>query len=677
MTFLHPEILYAIAAIIIPVIIHLFNFRRYKKLYFSDITRLKSITTETRQQHKLKNIIILILRMLAITFIVIAFAEPTLKNNQSQVSSSQNTITIFADNSFSMLAEGENGRLFEESRKHAISIITAAPENTKFIILSGKNQNSTLTRQEALSELENLKIDEHNYSLSQILEKRNRLMNTKKIDASHTYILSDFQKNMFDFVNLTIDTVNQYTFVPLQQLSKRNIFIDSCNIHVPELIKNGLVQLSVRIINPTHEDYSNIPVKVYVNQKQKAVSTIDIRSNSFEDVEFSFSNDKQGWNYGMIEIEDFPITYDDSFYFTFKTLPKINVLIIDNNTNNNIQKYYESDKIFSPVTINYPSVDYSTLNQYNLVIVRTPENISSGNTTQLYNYINNGGNLLFVPNLNATQKITNNFLIAMGAGSVNKNDTATTRVIRIASTDNIFQKSINEIPENADLPIIHKHLSYRFPVASGVESLITLLNGDDLLSRKRIGNGSLFILSTDINNESGNLWVHPLFVPIMHGIAEKVNNAENPYLIIGKNEFINIKTINNISGDKPVKLTHTSSKQEIIPYQNNNGGILRIDLNSTPLQTGYYNVVSADTTISALAINHNRSESYLDNLTHDEIIQEAQNVPLKNIVVVGDSDNEFKNVINSLQNQSEFWKLFLIFALFALLLEILVIRYWK
>lgn len=677
MTFLHPEILYALAAIIIPVIIHLFNFRRYKKLYFSDITRLKSIAVETRKQHKLKNIIILILRILAISFIVIAFAEPVLKSNLSQGAANQKTLTIFTDNSFSMLAEGENGRLFEESRKHAISIVTAAPENTKFIILSGKNQNSTLTRQEALSELENLEIDEHTHTFSQIIEKRNRLMKAKNIDASHTYILSDFQKNVFDFNHLSLDSVNQYTFVPLQQLSKRNIFIDSCNIHVPELIKNGLVQISVRIVNPTQENYSNIPVKVYVNNKQKAVSTIDIQSNSFEDVEFSFNSDKQGWNYGMIEIEDFPITYDDNLYFTFKTLPKINVLIIDNNTKNRIQKYYESDKVFNPITNSYPSVNYTTLNQYNLVVFRASENISSGITTHLQNYIENGGNVLFIPNLNKTQKITDNFLRAMGAGSVNKTDTATTRVIRIASTDNIFQKSINKIPENADLPIIHKHLSYSFPVASGVESLITLLNGDELLSRKRIGNGSLYILSTDINNESGNLSVHPLFVPIMHRIAEKVNDAENPYIIIGKNGFINIKTNNNISSDKPVKLIHTSSKQEIIPYQKKNGGILRIDLNNISLQTGYYNVINADTIISTIAINHNRAESYLNNLTHKEIIQEAQKVPLKNIILVGNSDKEFKNVINSLQNQSVFWKLFIIFALFALLLEILVIKYWK
>ena len=677
MTFQHPEILYGLFAIAIPILIHLFNFRRYKKLYFSDISRLKRVTTQTKKQHKFKHLVILLLRIISIASIVIAFANPQLKNKNDKVQPETGTIAIYTDNSFSMLAEGENGRLFEEARQNAMEIIVAAPENTKFIILNGKNQNTTLTQQEALSLMENLEISENITTLSQIIEDRNRLMKLKEIGSCNTYILSDAQSNIFDFERLQPDSVNNYTFIVFKHLFKRNIFVDSCNIQIPELIKNRLINLHTRIENPSDEDYSNIPVKVFINEKQKAVSGIDLESNSYIDVEFSFNNENPGWNYGVVQIEDYPITFDDKLYFSYQTLPLINVLIISNKSNNRIQQYYESDKIFNPVTTDYLSADYTNLNKYNLVVINANQAMSSGIVSQLESYVNNGGNILFIPDLDENISITNDFLTAVGVGSVTKKDTALSRVTRIATTDNIFQKSISNIPENADLPVIYNHFVYKFPVSSGVESLITLLSGDDLLSRKRIGNGNLYIFSAGINNQSGNFSVHPLFVPVMHGIVEKITLGEKPYLIIGDDKYVNIKLETRIKNDKPVILKNMINDQVIIPAQRLHNGMLRLELTNIPLEAGFYDVINNDTIISVLATNYNRSESTLNFLTEEEIISNSESVPFTNFSLIDNSSNELEIVINSLQNQSNFWKLFIIFALFALLIEIIVIRFWK
>ncbi len=675
MTFLHPEILYGLFAIAIPVIIHLFNFRRYKKLYFSDISRLKRVTAQTKKQHKIKHLIILILRILTIAALVFAFAGPQINNDKKKIQEAS-TIAIICDNTYSMLAEGENGRLFEEARKNALDIVSAAPENTKFIILNGNKQNTTLTQQDAISALENLEVNEHTPALSQLIEDRNRLMKLINLKSCHTYILSDAQLNTFDFNNIQPDSINDYTFILFNHLAKRNIFVDSCNIHIPELIKNGLINLNVRITNPTDEDYISVPVKIFVNNKQKAVTAVDLKPDSYKDIEFSFNSDARGWNYGVIQIEDYPITFDDKLYFAYKTLPLVNTLIISDN-NSKIMQYYQSDDIFNPISAGYLSADYSELNKYNLVILKASQHISSGIITQLYDYINNGGNLLYIPDLSKDISITNDFLQTMSAGYVIKKDTASTRVVRIAEADDIFSKSISKIPENADLPVINNHLEYRFPVASGVEPLITLLNGNDLLSRKRIGNGTLFILSTGIDNTDGNFAVHPLFIPVMHGIAEKVTTGEKPYIIIGDDNYINIKPETVIHRDEPVKLISTLYDQEIIPMQSYNSGLLRLELKNIPLHTGYHNITSNDTVISVLAANYNRSESWLNFYTGEDIQEFAENIPLKNHQIVDSSRNEMEIVINSLKNQSEFWKLFIIFALFTLLLEIIVIRFWK
>jgi Na+/H+ antiporter NhaD/arsenite permease-like protein len=76
MGFLYPNFLWALFAILIPVIIHLFYFKRFKKVYFSNTKFLKEIKEETTNKNKIKNLLVLLSRILAIVFLVLAFAQP-------------------------------------------------------------------------------------------------------------------------------------------------------------------------------------------------------------------------------------------------------------------------------------------------------------------------------------------------------------------------------------------------------------------------------------------------------------------------------------------------------------------------------------------------------------------------------------------------------------------------
>ncbi|MCX6185937.1 MAG: BatA domain-containing protein, partial [Bacteroidetes bacterium] len=78
MQFVYPGFLFALFAISIPIIIHLFNFRRYKKIVFSDIRFLKQVIEKNQKQQNIKNWLVLLCRILAISFLVIAFAQPYL-----------------------------------------------------------------------------------------------------------------------------------------------------------------------------------------------------------------------------------------------------------------------------------------------------------------------------------------------------------------------------------------------------------------------------------------------------------------------------------------------------------------------------------------------------------------------------------------------------------------------
>src|SRR5687767_13764757 len=115
MRFLYPSFLFALLAIAIPIIIHLFNFRKFKKIYFPNVRFLKEVKLETQSKSRLKHLLVLASRILAITFLVLAFAQPYIPASEKEIIKGEQTISIYIDNSFSMAALGKNGTLLDEA----------------------------------------------------------------------------------------------------------------------------------------------------------------------------------------------------------------------------------------------------------------------------------------------------------------------------------------------------------------------------------------------------------------------------------------------------------------------------------------------------------------------------------------------------------------------------------
>ena len=113
--FQNPNILWGLISLIIPIIIHLFNFKRFKPIYFSSRKFLKSVTAENKNKSKIKNWLLLLTRLLALACIIIAFSQPFLPNRNTSLidKNKNNTAHIYVDNSFSMNAETEKGIAIE------------------------------------------------------------------------------------------------------------------------------------------------------------------------------------------------------------------------------------------------------------------------------------------------------------------------------------------------------------------------------------------------------------------------------------------------------------------------------------------------------------------------------------------------------------------------------------
>lgn len=282
MSFKNPEFLYALFALLIPVIIHLFNFRRYKKQWFSNIQFLKNISTQTRKQNKLKHLLVLIARILAYALIVVAFAGPRFGTYKEQSTTACNLTSIYVDNSFSMTGEGETGRLLDEALEQARMVVRQSPRDARYILLTNDVRNSRRiqSKEEILSALDEVQPSPARKNLSAVINSSLKIKTDKGYSGGDVWLFSDFQKNSVDTNALPADTLSAYYFVVLTQTRERNIYVDSCWIDEPVILPGRTLHLNIRLKNSSPVDLEKIPLKVTVDGQQKAVAGADLKAQS-------------------------------------------------------------------------------------------------------------------------------------------------------------------------------------------------------------------------------------------------------------------------------------------------------------------------------------------------------------------------------------------------------------
>src|ERR1051326_5189131 len=209
MKFVNPAFLFALFAIAIPLIIHLFNFRRYKKVYFSSVKFLKEVKQETQSKSRLKHLLVLCCRILAVSFLALAFAQPYIPAAHSKAVIGQKAVSIFIDNSFSMDAVTKSGSLLDEAKNRAREIIAGYSATDKFQLLTndfeGRHQR-LVSKEEFGQLLDEVKIGPSVKTVSEITSRMFDLLGKSNAVKKKAFIISDFQKSISDLDKIKNDS---------------------------------------------------------------------------------------------------------------------------------------------------------------------------------------------------------------------------------------------------------------------------------------------------------------------------------------------------------------------------------------------------------------------------------------------------------------------------------------
>ena len=675
MEFLYPNMLYALFALIIPIVVHLFNFRRHKLVYFSNTSILKTIEQENSKTKKLKYIITLIARMLFIAALVIAFAFPYKRDNNTINNNVDNLIAVYIDNSMSMQSLSSEKTLFEDARTSAMKLVENLNQAQKYVLLSNdrdpKNEYP-MNKDEMLIRLNEMKTESVSTTFEDIYNSLSFIRKKNDFNSATFFVYSDFQNNTMTSGDLKVDTTIQIVVFPLESDFQNNIYIDSVWLQSPVLHKNMTNELNARIVNETQNEIKGLPVNFSIDENVVAYTTCDIKADSYADVNMQFAIENEGDSKAKVSIKDSPITFDDEYNLVLKVRPEINVIEISSADKvqqskfNSLSLLFDGDPLINYQSMNQYNIDQNVINNAQMIVLDA--NVNETLQQSLIEFAERGGSLLVIES-QANSYIYNH--LGIKPVDFDENDT---KVEYIAKRNTFFDDIFVKLPDNADLPMIRKHI--RFELGKNVQNIISLQNGDPFLMMSNVGKGKVFVMSTSLDEEYSDLANHALFVPLMYKMALIGGNVSELSYTIGIDKTLNINDV-SLNVDDRISLKSDNAMYDIFPMIENRSGINYIYFFEDLPSSGFYDIYKNEDYVKTVAWNDNRDESKMSFYDKEEAVKIFDDNGLNVAVAVDNDDINSSDMIEVMVKDSSLWKIFVVIALMALLIEILILRFWK
>jgi hypothetical protein len=673
MAFVYPAFLFGLAAILIPIIIHLFHFRRFKRVYFTNVRFLKEVKEQTASRSRLKHLLVLLSRILAITFLVFAFAQPFIQAKDQSASGKVEAVSIFLDNSFSMAAEGESEILFEKARIMAEEIAVAYGKETQFHLithdLEGKHQRP-MSLEQFNAFLSEISISPASVKLSTAQERMREVLADLNVEDASLFFISDFQKTQ----GLPeVDTTFSLNLLPLKGVNVENIYVDSVWFAEPLQLVNQTNALVVRIRNEGQRSYEDQPINLILNGQSKPGSfSADPNSNSLDTLYFTATT--VGWNQAEIALDDYPITYDDRYFIAFEVVEKIGVTVINEaEPSPFLSAVYSDPATFELQNQRLSQLDYSRLEGVELIVLNNLNSIPSGLSNALVSFVEQGGNLAIFPGLEISPDGYQQLLASLEARQFTVLRDQQQSISGINTDEQIFRDVFERIPDNMAFTSASRYYGLTNATGSGEEVILSLKDGSSFMSKYNYGRGKLYLFNAPLDKSATDLQFHALFVPLMYKVAVLSARADQLAYTLGAN---NSMLVNDpgISGDETFKVR--KSDMEFIPQQQSTSGGIRLWIQSPeqggPREAGIYEIIQEATGYrSLIALNYDRKESEMEFYDAGEL--ESSFGEEVNVIEAGEP-GELKDIVRQLERGTALWKLCLILALVFLGLEILLLR---
>ncbi|OWP74789.1 BatA domain-containing protein [Flavobacterium oreochromis] len=640
MQFKHPEILYCLFLLIIPVIVHLFQLRKFKKEYFTNVRFLKELIIQTRKSSKIKKFLLLATRLLLITSLIIAFAQPFFKALDQ--TGKNNELVILLDNSFSMQAKGTKGELLKRTVQ---DLLKNVPEEMNFSLLTNDTDFWNTNIKAIAKDLQNLNYSPVPFSLEHSLAKsKSHNNNTGKDILIITDALGLKTKSLAKL------PANNKTYFLIPEAEKTtNAAIDS--VFINQTFDN-FYEIGA-LVSSNFQEAKSIPVSLYNQNTLIAKAIMPLNKNKQT---LLFTIPKETFN-GYISLNDNSLTFDNTFFFNFSKPKTIKVLSIGDSQKSNFltRIYTQPEFVFSNIAVS--QLDYRNIENQDCIILNELDHIPLAMHTNMKKFVEKGGSLVIIPSEKIESSNLNAFLknfTTIEFGNLQKREK---KISKIDFSNPLYADVFEKRTNNFQYPSVKQS----FEIKNSISQALTYEDQSSFLNTLYKNTGVLYIFSAPLNKENTNFQNAPLIVPTFYKMGVSTSKNGIQYQTIGQNKPSIIDVL--LNKDKVVSITN--KEENFIPIQQILDNKLKFSCGDNPKKAGNYQITQNQKALYPISFNYDRKESQLTT------------PPNKNNINTINSLNNFFETLQIERTDQQIWKWFLILALLFLIIELLIQKFVK
>lgn len=701
MTFLNPLVLLGLAAAAVPLLLHLFNLRRPRSVDFSSLEFLQALQQRTMQRVRIKQWLLLALRMLAIACLVMAFARPTLTSNLAgTVGQARTSWALVIDNSLSMTLRDGQGGYLQQAKSAAQGIVEAmGADDEVFLLPSGRADDAEAAARSPSAVREAIDAIEAQPGGTSVARSVARAAERLE-DASHlnreVYILTDAQEHtLSDSVAVNLPDDVGVTLVPIGERRHANVAITDVQVQSRIVEVGQPVELTATLTNYGPDPLEGYVASVYLQGERVAQATATLAPGQSTTVRFTTTPQQRGWLAGTVEIEDDAFAHDNVRHFTLH-IPEERRLLVVRGTGETTRyldlalspELAQGRVAFATETIAENALAATALGNYDTVVLAGVSALSSGEVSALARYVEAGGGLLFFPSQQARAADYNALFEQLGGGRFSGFSGSLGDGQPIASFDRVdlqhplFEGVFDRTEAGGDdVQVEHPEVYYAMNYAPGggaTQTLIELSNGFPFLQEVRHGRGVALLMAVAADPQWSDLPVRGLFIPLLYRSMFYLSAGEamaDEQLTVGQPGEL------RLAGVPEGETLHLLGPDgtERTPEQRTLFGATLVEVDASARTPGIYDVRAGETLVRRVAMNLDPRESDLRAAAPDEAVDLLSDA-LGHPVQAFDLQEDDVPIAETIQQQRvgiEIWNVFLLLALGFLVTEMLVASQWR
>ncbi|WP_284652012.1 BatA domain-containing protein [Flavobacterium terrisoli] len=642
MQFKHPEILYFLFLLVIPILVHLFQLRRFKKEYFTNVQFLKELSIQTRKSSTIKKWLLLLTRLLLLACLILAFAQPFFTAKESLKAT--NEMYVILDNSYSMQAKGKKGELLKRAVQ---DLLEHTPETKNFSLITNSETYWNTDIKSIQKDLQDLKYSATPFRLDNLIAK----VNARK---------SAFNKDIIvitDAVGLETNQAKSFKkednvyFIITEAEQKNNVSIDSVYI---QQTMDSFYEIGVKL-SANGEEITSIPIALYNQNKLTAKTLIDFKNTS-ETIKFTIPKEDF---HGYVSITDKGLAYDNTYYFSISKPSKTNVISIgDKDKSNFLSRIYTNDE-FNYNNFPIANLDYNLLEKQDAIIINELTDVPQALQTTLKAFVNKGGNVVVIPAQQSNAAALNAFLANFGAIRLEAMTTGDKKVTKINFNHPLFSNVFEKKIDNFQYP----STKTAFGIGSTTPSILAYEDQSAFLTSVSNPLSSVYVFAAPINKTNSNFQNSPLIVPTFYNMAQSSQKTGVNAITIGEDQPFVVDAL--LSKDEILTVKNTT--ESFIPVQQLLNTKVKITFGDNPTEAGNFGIFNGTNLAQNISFNYSRTESNLSLINTDIAA---------NYKEIDDIETVF-NTIQTDRTDTQIWKWFVMLTLLFLALELLIQKFVK